>query len=105
MCCDIIYYEQLLAVVMTKSFALGDHFERFIDRQVKGGRFNNASEVVRAGLRLLEDSERRRVRSGGDIRAMIAEADRSKVRIPLDEAFVRLEKRFGVKARPPRRRK
>jgi antitoxin ParD1/3/4 len=89
---------------VAKSFALGDRFERFIDRQVKGGRFNNASEVVRAGLRLLEDSERRRLRSDTDIRGMIAEADRSKARIPLDEAFARLEKRFGVKPKPRRRK-
>ena len=41
---------------MPRSFALGEHFEQFIESQLKTGRFNNASEVVRAGLRLLEDS-------------------------------------------------
>ena len=45
---------------MPHSFALGDHFEKFIDAQVTGGRYNNASEVVRDALRLLEDQERRR---------------------------------------------
>jgi len=45
---------------MPRSFALGDHFEEFIDAQVTGGRYNNASEVVRDALRLLEDHERRR---------------------------------------------
>lgn len=33
------------------------HFERLIDRFVASGRFNNKSEVIRAGLRLLEDQE------------------------------------------------
>ena len=33
--------------------SLGSHFEEFIDTQLKNGRFQNASEVVRAGLRLL----------------------------------------------------
>lgn len=39
------------------SISLGNHFEDFIERTVTNGRFNNASEVVRAGLRLLEDEE------------------------------------------------
>ena len=38
-----------------KSYALGEHYEKFIANQVQTGRFNNASEVVRAGLRMLED--------------------------------------------------
>lgn len=40
------------------SVALGKHFEEFIKRQLESGRFNNVSEVVRAGLRLLEDEEK-----------------------------------------------
>ncbi|MBC8452183.1 MAG: type II toxin-antitoxin system ParD family antitoxin [Rhodospirillaceae bacterium] len=39
------------------SVALGDHFTQFVDNQVSTGRFGSASEVVRAGLRLLEDQE------------------------------------------------
>ncbi len=39
------------------SISLGDHFEDFIDKRVSTGRFKNASEVVRAGLRLLEEEE------------------------------------------------
>ncbi len=39
------------------SISLGDHFENFIEHSVNDGRFNNASEVVRAGLRLLEEEE------------------------------------------------
>ncbi|WP_325264822.1 type II toxin-antitoxin system ParD family antitoxin, partial [Flavobacterium sp.] len=39
------------------SISLGDHFESFIEHSIIDGRFNNASEVVRAGLRLLEDEE------------------------------------------------
>lgn len=39
------------------SILLGDHFENFIDTRVSTGRFRNASEVVRAGLRLLEEEE------------------------------------------------
>ncbi len=39
------------------SISLGDHFEDFVDDKVSTGRFKNVSEVIRAGLRLLEEEE------------------------------------------------
>lgn len=39
------------------SISLGDHFEKFVDNRVSAGRYQNASEVIRAGLRLLEEEE------------------------------------------------
>lgn len=39
------------------SISLGDHFTAFIERQLTGGRYGSASDVVRAGLRLLEQQE------------------------------------------------
>lgn len=39
------------------SVTLGDHFENFVSEKINAGRFHSVSEVVRAGLRKLEDHE------------------------------------------------
>jgi antitoxin ParD1/3/4 len=39
------------------SISLGNHFETFVETSISKGRFQNASEVIRAGLRLLEEEE------------------------------------------------
>jgi len=54
-----------------KSYSLGSHYENFISNQVAQGRFNNGSEVVRAGLRMLEDYEARM----DELRTLIDEGD------------------------------
>lgn len=37
---------------------LTDHFDRFVQKKVQEGRFQDASEVMRAGLHLLEQQEK-----------------------------------------------
>ncbi|MBK8888601.1 MAG: type II toxin-antitoxin system ParD family antitoxin [Saprospiraceae bacterium] len=41
------------------SISLGNHFEEFIQSRIGEGRYTNASEVIRAGLRLLEEEEQK----------------------------------------------
>jgi antitoxin ParD1/3/4 len=91
---------------MARSFALGERFERFIDKQVKGGRFNNASEVVRAGLRLLEDDEQRRRSAVSTLRTLVEEADRDpRPDLSADQLVAQLKKELRVKAPAARRKR
>jgi antitoxin ParD1/3/4 len=55
------------------SISLGSHFDEFIAQQLKTGRYGSASEVVRTGLRLLEESETRRQR----LRLLLVEGEQS----------------------------
>ena len=57
----------------TMTVALGPHYEEFIQLTIASGRYNNASEVVRAALRRLEDDEARLAA----LRAAIDEGDAS----------------------------
>ena len=41
------------------SISIGEYFDKFIQNRISAGRFKNASEVIRAGLRLLEAEENR----------------------------------------------
>jgi antitoxin ParD1/3/4 len=47
------------AMSKNTSITLGEHFDGFIASQINNGRFATASEVVRAGLRMLEDNEQK----------------------------------------------
>jgi antitoxin ParD1/3/4 len=62
------------------SVSLGDHFADFIDEQVARGRFSSASDVVRAGLRLLEERESRLLA----LQAALVEGERSGEPGPFD---------------------
>jgi antitoxin ParD1/3/4 len=52
---------------------LGPHFDRFVQEKLAEGRYQNASEVIRAGLRLLEDAEATNLERRAAIRAELAE--------------------------------
>ncbi len=84
---------------MPTSIALGGHFEEFIRDQVRMGRFNNASEVVRAGLRLLEKREQCRQLEIEALRAEIAAGRSSGEPKPADAVLDRLEAKYRAQGR------
>ena len=83
---------------MPTSVALSSHFETFVRDQVESGRYNNASEVVRAGLRLLEDKQKQTELQLDAMRAAIAAGLVSGRGIPSDQVLDRLEAKYRTQA-------
>ena len=78
------------------SFVLGDHFDGFIVEEVSSGRYGNASDVMRAALRLLEHEEKKLEA----LRAAIDGGDDSPETddIEGEKAFARLRRKSGFKS-------
>lgn len=89
---------------MPSSYAVGEHFERFIKDQVQGGRYASASEVVRDALRLLEEQEHVRLATLDVLRDEIRKGLDSGAGKPADEVLARLEGKYAAMARERRGR-
>ena len=76
---------------MPTSVALGAHFEAFIKDQVANGRYNNASEVVRDGLRILEDRQQDRQAKLEALRADLQVALDDTVEYEAEDVFAEAE--------------
>ena len=87
---------------MPTSIALGPHFETFVREQVESGRYNNVSEVVRAGLRLLEDETQTYEAKLAALRAAIAEGEVGEP-IDADVVFAELDAELNDIARQQRK--
>lgn len=66
------------------SISLGEHFDSFIASQIESGRYGSTSEVVRAGLRMLEEAESKL----NTLRLMLAEGEQSGLTDYNYEAFI-----------------
>ncbi|MDP4024392.1 type II toxin-antitoxin system ParD family antitoxin [Methylobacterium sp. NEAU 140] len=85
---------------MTTEIDLGPHFDGFVRDQVDSGRFRDATEVVRAGLKLLEQREADRGTHRDALLREIGEAfDAVGPTLPLDAVFDRLEERHAERVR------
>jgi antitoxin ParD1/3/4 len=78
------------------SISIGDHFADFIDEQVTQGRYSSASEVVRAGLRLLEEREA----SLQALQTALVDGEMSGASEPFDfEAFIAEKRKSSAAAK------
>jgi len=71
------------------SFILGEHFDTFVALQISAGRYANATDVIRSGLRLLEEHEQK-VEA---LRNALIEGEESGVAGPLDMSKIKRQAR------------
>ncbi|WP_443747738.1 type II toxin-antitoxin system ParD family antitoxin [Asticcacaulis solisilvae] len=79
---------------MGTSVSLGDHFEGLVKRLLESGRYNNASEVVRDGLRMVEARERRMNALDRALESGLADEAAGRVK-PIEEVADRLIAKYG----------
>jgi antitoxin ParD1/3/4 len=84
---------------MPSSYTLGLRFETFVKGMVESGRYNNASEVLRDGLRLLEERESLREIKIAELRRLVEEGRLSGLSEEDGEVFLaRLEAKYAAMA-------
>lgn len=79
---------------MPTSYSIGKHFEDLIDNLVESGRYATASDVMREGLRLVEEREERRKAKLEALRAEIQKGFDSGPMEEIDDQWIE-----GIKAR------
>jgi putative addiction module antidote protein, CC2985 family len=83
---------------MPTSYALGGKFNRFVARLLKSGRYNSKSEVIREGLRLLEEREATRAMQIEELRKAFREGIASGRGIPAEKVFAELKGKYSKMA-------
>jgi antitoxin ParD1/3/4 len=80
--------------MMPSSYTLGPHYENFVQSQLESGRYSSASEVLRAGLRLLEERNEHLRALDRAIAHGIKDADAGRV-FAAENVFDELEARYS----------
>ncbi len=84
-------FNKIIIVAKNTSIILGDHFDQFIQDEIKSGRFTSASEIIRSGLRLLEVEKNKIIA----INQALVIGEESGDPIPFDN--VKFKKRMRIK--------
>lgn len=79
----------------TRNVNLTDELDRFVASRVESGQYANASEVMRAGLRLLERDEREYEEKMAALKEAIAEGDASGD--AEEGVFERIREKYGLR--------
>jgi antitoxin ParD1/3/4 len=82
---------------MANSVDLGKPLEKVVDRLVKSGRYNSKSEVLREGVRLVQEREARLTTLDAAIARGIADAEAGRVK-PVGQVINRLEAKYRAMA-------
>lgn len=80
---------------MPISADLGEQLEAFVSKMVSSGRYNSKSEVLREGVRLIQERETRLAALNAALERGLADAEAGRV-TPLDEAFAKLRARLEI---------
>ena len=83
---------------MASSVNLGEQLESFITEAVRNGRYGSRSEVLREGVRLVQEREALLARAKAEIQKGIDAADRGELQ-DADEVFERLERKYRAMAK------
>lgn len=83
---------------MPSSYALGTHFETLMDDLIASGRYNSKSEILRDGLRIIEERESRRHVALDELRKAIDEGINSGPGIPAEQVFEELRVKYQAMA-------
>ena len=84
---------------MASSYTLGSHFESFVKTLVNSGRYSTASEVMRDGLRLLEEQEDLQQAKIRALRELVQEGRESGVSLSADDVLNRLAVKYAGESR------
>lgn len=80
---------------MPSGYDLGPHYEQFVRELISSGRYASASDVMRDGLRLIEEREDQRKARLEALKADIRKGMESGPGIAADDVFDRLETKYG----------
>jgi antitoxin ParD1/3/4 len=83
---------------MTSSVDLGSKLEKFVATLIKSGRYNSKSEILREGVRLIQERETRLAALDVAIARGIADAEAGRVK-PARQVFDRLEEKYRILAK------